>query len=74
MWRDRCASDVDVVLVGESSAPITCAKGMRVVPHVTWSDIGAVDVLVYPGGRGTRPQLGDDAIRARLRTLKEGGR
>ncbi|MFZ0343109.1 MAG: DJ-1/PfpI family protein [Gaiellaceae bacterium] len=73
MWRDRCASDVDVVLVGESSAPITCAKGMRVVPHVTWSDIGAVDVLVYPGGRGTRPQLGDDAIRARLRTLKEGG-
>jgi transcriptional regulator GlxA family with amidase domain len=72
-WRDLCPDDVEVVLVGESSEPVACAKGMRVVPHTTWSDLGEVDVLVYPGGRGTRGQLGDETIRARLRALKEGG-
>src|SRR5262249_30425707 len=30
-------------------------------------------VLVYPGGRGTRPQLGNDKIRARLSSLKQRG-
>jgi transcriptional regulator GlxA family with amidase domain len=46
---------------------------MRVVPDVSWDDLGDVDVLVYPGGRGTRPQLGEETIRARLRALKERG-
>jgi transcriptional regulator GlxA family with amidase domain len=72
-WRDLCANDVEVLLVGESSAPVTCAKGMRVVPHATWNELGDVDVVVYPGGHGTRALLGDDAGRARLRAFKEGG-
>lgn len=72
-WRDLCADDLEVVLVGESLEPVTCAKGMRVVPHTTWGDVGDVDVLLYPGGRGTRALLGDDAIRARLQALKEAG-
>ncbi len=72
-WRDHgpAAADVEVVLVGESTAPVTCAKGMQVIPHTTWDDLGDIDVLVYPGGRGTRAQLGDETIRARLRGLKE---
>jgi len=72
-WRSLYPDDVGVVLVGENNEPVTCAKGMRVVPDVTWDDLGDVDVFVYPGGRGTRPQLGDETIRARLRTLKERG-
>jgi transcriptional regulator GlxA family with amidase domain len=72
-WRDLCVNDLEVVLVGESTEPVTCAKGMRVVPHTSWSDVGDVDVLIYPGGRGTRALLGDDSIRARLQALKEGG-
>ena len=72
-WRFLYPDDVGVVLVGENSEPVTCAKGMRVVPDVSWDDLGDVDVLVYPGGRGTRPQLGEETIRARLRTLKERG-
>jgi transcriptional regulator GlxA family with amidase domain len=30
-------------------------------------------VLVYPGGKGTRPQLGNEEIRARLRGLRDQG-
>jgi transcriptional regulator GlxA family with amidase domain len=72
-WRFLYPGDVEVLLVGEGSSPLTCAKGMRVVAHTTWDRLGEVDVLVYPGGRGTRAQLGDENIRSRLRGLKERG-
>jgi transcriptional regulator GlxA family with amidase domain len=72
-WRFLHPEDVEVVMVGDSTEPVTCAKGMRVVPETTWAELGDIDVLVYPGGRGTRPQLGDEKIRARLRALKERG-
>jgi transcriptional regulator GlxA family with amidase domain len=72
-WHFLEPEDVQVELVGESREPVTCAKGMLVVPGATWDELGAVDVLVYPGGRGTRAQLGDETIRARLRGLREEG-
>jgi transcriptional regulator GlxA family with amidase domain len=72
-WRFLYPDDVELVMVGEDSSPVTCAKGMRVVPETSWKELGAVDVLVYPGGRGTRAQLGDERIRARLRALRERG-
>jgi transcriptional regulator GlxA family with amidase domain len=72
-WRFLYPDDVELVMVGERVEPVTCAKGMRVVPEVSWQELGDVDVLVYPGGRGTRSQLGDETIRKRLRALKEAG-
>jgi transcriptional regulator GlxA family with amidase domain len=72
-WRFLHPDDVDVFLVGDDTAPVTCAKGMRVLPDTRWEDAGSVDVLVFPGGRGTRPQLGDENVRARLRDLKANG-
>jgi transcriptional regulator GlxA family with amidase domain len=72
-WRFLYPEDIELVMVGESLVPVTCAKGMRVVPEVSWQALGDVDVLVYPGGRGTRSQLGDETIRERLRALKESG-
>ena len=72
-WRLLHSDDVEVLLVGEDSDPVTCAKGMQVVAQTTWAKLGEIDVLVYPGGRGTRAQLGDARIRARLREMKERG-
>jgi len=72
-WRYLYPDEVDVVLVGDGTGPTTCAKGLRVLPEVSWDDLGAVDVLVYPGGRGTRGQLGDERVRQRLRSLRESG-
>jgi transcriptional regulator GlxA family with amidase domain len=72
-WRFLYPDDVEVLLVGEDSAPVTCAKGMRVLADTSWDELGAVDVLVYPGGRGTRAQLGGESVRSRLRMLKERG-
>lgn len=68
-WRNLHPEDVEVVMVGDTTSPVRCAKGMRVVPETTWGELGDVDVLVYPGGFGTRALLGDETVRARLRAL-----
>jgi transcriptional regulator GlxA family with amidase domain len=72
-WRFLYPDDVEVVTVGDTTDPVTCAKGMRVAAGLSWDALGDVDVLVYPGGRGTRAQLGDETIRERLRALKQAG-
>ncbi|MGZ4315957.1 MAG: DJ-1/PfpI family protein [Gaiellaceae bacterium] len=72
-WRYLHPDNVEVCLVSDTTEPVTCAKGMRVLPDRTWDDLGDIDVLVYPGGRGTRVQLGDDRVRRRLRALSAGG-
>jgi transcriptional regulator GlxA family with amidase domain len=72
-WRFLYPDEVEVFLVGDTTEAAACAKGMRVLPDRTWADAGEVDVLVYPGGRGTRAQLGNEGIRTRLRGLRESG-
>lgn len=72
-WRYLHPDEVSVCLVGDTLEPVTCAKRMRVLPEVTWDDLGPVDVLVYPGGFGTRAKLGDEAVRSRLREMKAAG-
>lgn len=72
-WHFVHPEEVEVVLVGDHGGPFRAAKGMRVMADATWDDVGDLDVLVYPGGRGTRPQLGDEAIRTRIHGLKDRG-
>ncbi len=63
-WAQAFDDDVDVVTVARDRREVRCAKGLRVIADHTWEDVGALDVLVYPGGRGTRGHLGDDAVRS----------
>jgi transcriptional regulator GlxA family with amidase domain len=73
-WARHWPADrVEVVTVAETPEPIRCANGLRVLADVTWGQLGAVDVLVYPGGIGTRRQLGSEEIRERLRGLAAAG-
>jgi transcriptional regulator GlxA family with amidase domain len=69
-WPD---DDVEVFTVGPTNEPVRCAKGMRVVPDHTWETAPAIDVLVYPGGVGTRRELADAGVLERLQGLREGG-
>lgn len=43
-------------LVGETGEPIECVNGLRIVPHFSFADAPNFNVLVIPGGRGTRVQ------------------
>ena len=65
--------DVEVFTLAEAEGPIKCAKGLRVLPHHTWASAPEMDVLVYPGGQGTRPQVGDETYRKWVRQLAEAG-
>ncbi len=73
-WAKHWPDDgVEIVTVADTREPITCAKGLRVLADTTWGELGEIDVLVYPGGQGTRPQLGDERIRERLRSFAGDG-
>jgi transcriptional regulator GlxA family with amidase domain len=72
-WRHLYPDEVSIRLVGDTLEPVTCAKGMRVLPECAWDDLGEIDLLVYPGGRGTRAQMGEESVRSRLRALKQDG-
>jgi transcriptional regulator GlxA family with amidase domain len=40
---------------------VRCAKGLIVQAHHSYGDAPPLEVLLYPGGQGTRPHLRDDA-------------
>lgn len=46
-----------VCTVAESAAVITATGGLQVVPQYTFETAPAIDLLVIPGGWGTRPLL-----------------
>jgi transcriptional regulator GlxA family with amidase domain len=74
MWARGWPEDgVEIFTVARTREPLTCAKGLRVLADRTWDELGRIDVLVYPGGRGVLSQLGDRHIRARLREVAAAG-
>ncbi|MCF2527111.1 DJ-1/PfpI family protein [Yinghuangia soli] len=46
-----------VVAIAETLDPVRSAKGLRVVPDATTADHPPLDVLLVPGGMGTRTQV-----------------
>src|SRR3954471_2133007 len=73
-WSKQYPDDgVEVFTLARTLDPVTCAKGLRVLPHMTWEEAGKLDVLIYPGGFGSRRELADDAVLDWLRGLAGGG-
>lgn len=70
LWPDDA---VKVFTVAREEGPVKCAKGLRVLPDHTWDSAPPMDVLVFPGGQGTRVQVNDDAVHAWLDKIKSGG-
>jgi transcriptional regulator GlxA family with amidase domain len=73
-WAQQFPDEgVEVFTVARRDSEITCAKGLRVLPDRTWANAGKLDVLVYPGGMGTRQELKDDAVLDWLRSTQASG-
>ena len=70
MWPD---DGVEVFTVAPSVDPVVCAKGLRVLPEHARETAPAFDVLVYPGGQGTRREAEDPATLGWLRELAARG-
>ncbi len=56
-----CAEDADhkplfdTFMVAETAAPVTASGGLEITPRHGFDDMPDVDVLLVPGGQGTRP-------------------
>jgi transcriptional regulator GlxA family with amidase domain len=57
------------VLIAEQAGPVRCAKGMRVLPDHTLADHPALDVLLVPGGQGTRREVTNPAVISWIRAV-----
>ena len=49
-----------VSCLSRSGGLVQCAKGLVVQAQHSFDDAPPLDVLIYPGGQGTRPQLDDE--------------
>jgi transcriptional regulator GlxA family with amidase domain len=73
-WAQQWPDDgVRVLTLARAEGTIRCAKGLQVVPEETWETAPPLDVLVYPGGRGTRRELADEGVLDWIRGLASGG-
>lgn len=50
MWSVYADGPQTRTMVAQSREPITCAKGMVVVPHASFEEAPRFDILVVPGG------------------------
>lgn len=59
---DTGGADDDLISIAPTTGAVRCAKGMRILPDHTIAEHPALDVLVVPGGQGTRTLVHDEAV------------
>jgi transcriptional regulator GlxA family with amidase domain len=65
--RRQEPSPFEVLLVAEKGEPVVATGGMRVLPQHSFASCPELDVLVVPGGWGTRQALHNPRMLAWLR-------
>ena len=62
----------EIFLVAEREDVVRCAKGMRVLPDKTTTNCDTLDVLLVPGGQGTRREVDNKALLAWIAKVSQG--
>jgi transcriptional regulator GlxA family with amidase domain len=60
-----------VVTIAPERGPVRCAKGLRVLPDHGFADAPELDVLLVPGGQGTRREVDNPVVIEWLRKASE---
>ena len=55
-------SPFEIFLVAEKSAPVNTTGGMKVIPNCTFQNCPKMDILVVPGGWGTRSEINNPVM------------
>jgi transcriptional regulator GlxA family with amidase domain len=55
-------SPFEVLLIAEREAPVIASGGMKVIPGYTFESCPRLDILVVPGGWGTRKELNNPVM------------
>ena len=59
--RSDDSAPFTVFTIARTTAPVTAIGGLTIVPSYSWDNAPPIDILVVPGGFGTRALLGDEA-------------
>src|SRR5215470_5855673 len=51
-----------VVTIAETREPVRCAKGLQVIPDHSFDDAPKLDVVLVPGGQGTRREVNNPVL------------
>ena len=63
MWVEEGGEPLnEVVLISETGGDVLCSKGLRVKADCSIEDAPPLDVLLVPGGRGSRAELKNDVL------------
>jgi len=54
--------DMEVVTIAQQDGPVRCAKGLRVLPDHSFESAPKLDVVVVPGGQGSRVEMDNPAL------------
>ncbi|HIM01826.1 MAG TPA: DJ-1/PfpI family protein, partial [Myxococcales bacterium] len=54
--------DIEVVTIAEKKELVRGAKGLRVMPDHSFEDAPALDVVLVPGGQGSRVEMENTAM------------
>jgi transcriptional regulator GlxA family with amidase domain len=60
--QDDTARPFNVITIAERAATVRCRGGLLVQPHHTIDDHPLLDILVVPGGWGTRREVHNDRL------------
>jgi transcriptional regulator GlxA family with amidase domain len=63
--------DGHVVTISENGGSIRCAKGLRVTADHSFADAPTLDVLLVPGGQGTRREVENPVVIDWIRKVGE---
>ncbi len=66
-WATSHPAEAEVVAFAPEAGPVRAAKGLRLLAEHGRADVGPLDVLLHPGGFGTRALLKDETHLAWLR-------
>jgi transcriptional regulator GlxA family with amidase domain len=61
-----------VLTVAQNGEPVRCAKGLRVLPDCSFETAPDLDVVLVPGGQGTRREVDNPALIDWLRSTAQG--
>jgi transcriptional regulator GlxA family with amidase domain len=65
--RSDDSAPFETFTVARTRDAVTAIGGLKVLPHYAWSDAPPIDILVVPGGFGTRALLHDEATLSWIR-------
>jgi len=74
MLKTRSSAEPRLLFVAHEAGPVASAQGPRAVADHGLSDCPEIDVLLVPGGMGTRRLVGDETMLAFLRARAQSAR